>query len=253
MRPRLGVWKFSSCDGCQLSILDAEDELLELGRRLDIAYFPEATRKPLRGRFDLSLVEGSVGTPQDARRVLDVRARSRVLVAIGACATAGGIQALRNFRDAARMAGVVYPRPDWAPILPTSTPISEHVRVDFELRGCPISKAQLVETVRAFLRGAAPAVRRHSVCMECKRAGAVCVLVAHGTPCLGPVTRHGCGALCPRCDRGCYGCYGPQEDPNAASLARKFARLGLSAEATRELYRNFNVWAPAFRRAQERS
>jgi coenzyme F420-reducing hydrogenase gamma subunit len=251
-KPRLGVWKFASCDGCQLSLLDCEDELLAVAGAVDIAYFPEATRGDVKGRYDLALVEGSITTPHDAERIRDVRRRARTLVTIGACATAGGIQALRNFADVAEYAAVVYARPDYIDTLATSTPIAEHVPVDFELRGCPISKHQLVEVISAFLAGRRPVTPAHSVCVECKLRGNVCVTVAHGTPCLGPVTHAGCNALCPSFDRGCYGCYGPKETPNPTALGDKLKQLGMDADALRRVYRTFNAGAPAFREESER-
>ena len=196
-RPKLAVWKFASCDGCQLSLLDCEDELLAVAEAIDIAYFPEATSRVDPGPYDLSLVEGSITTPHDAERIREIRGLSRTLVTIGACATSGGIQALRNFRDHAEMMAVVYARPDYIATLATSTAIAAHVTVDFELRGCPIDKRQLLEVVSAFLHGRKPNVASHSTCVECKMRGTVCVMVARGQPCLGPVTHAGCGALCP--------------------------------------------------------
>jgi sulfhydrogenase subunit delta len=251
-KPRLAVWKFASCDGCQLSVLDCEDELLAIAGAVDIAYFKEATRGEIRGRYDLSLVEGSITTPHDAERIQEVRRRSRALVTIGACATSGGIQALRNFADVKEYAAVVYARPDYIETLATSTPIAEHVPVDFELRGCPISKRQLLEVISAFLAGRRPVTSPHSVCVECKIKGNVCVMVAHGTPCLGPVTHAGCGAICPSYDRGCYGCYGPKETPNAPALSRWVIGLGMDARAVQRVYRNFNANAPEFRAESER-
>jgi coenzyme F420-reducing hydrogenase gamma subunit len=246
------VWKFASCDGCQLSLLDCEDELLAVAGAVDIDYFPEATRGDVKGRYDLALVEGSITTPHDAERIRDVRRRARTLVTIGACATAGGIQALRNFADVAEYAAVVYARPDYIDTLATSTPIAGHVPVDFELRGCPISKHQLVEVISAFLAGRRPVTPAHSVCVECKLRGNVCVTVAHGTPCLGPVTHAGCNALCPSYERGCYGCYGPKETPNPAALGDKLKEQGMDADALRRVYRTFNAAAPAFREESER-
>ena len=251
-RPRLAVWKFASCDGCQLSLLDCEDELLAVADAVEIAYFPEATRTAMRGRYDVSLVEGSITTPHDAERIREVRRRSRALVTIGACATAGGIQALRNFADVEEYACVVYAHPQYIKTLATSTPIADHVPVDFELRGCPINKQQLLEVVSAFLAGRRPVTPSHSVCIECKLKGNVCVMVAHGAPCLGPVTHAGCGALCPSYDRGCYGCYGPMETPNAPSLSHRLAGLGMDARSLQRVYRSFNANAPAFREESER-
>ncbi len=250
-RPRLAVWKFASCDGCQLSLLDCEDELLALADVLEIAHFPEASRATVKGPYDLSLVEGSITTPHDAARIHEIRRASRRLVTIGACATAGGIQALRNFSDVQEFAAAVYARPDYISTLDRSTPIAAHVLVDFELRGCPINKRQLVEVLSAFLVGRRPTIPPHSVCMECKMRGTVCVMVAHGTPCLGPVTQAGCGAICPAYTRGCYGCFGPQETPNTASLAYWWARLGMGRPELVRAFRNFNAAAPAFRRESE--
>ena len=251
-KPRLAVWKFASCDGCQLSLLDCEDELLAVAGAVDIAYFPEATRGAATGRYDLSLVEGSITTRADAARILEVRQRSRALVTIGACATAGGIQALRNFADVREYMSVVYAQPEFIDTLATSTPIADHVHVDFELRGCPISKRQLIEVISSYLAGRRPVTPAHSVCVECKLADNVCVTVAHGTPCLGPVTQAGCGAICPAYNRGCYGCYGPMETPNAASLSDRLRQLGMDVRAIKQMYRSFNAEAPAFREESER-
>jgi len=251
-RPRLAVWKFASCDGCQLTLLDCEDELLLLADAVDIAYFPEATRGEVKGRYDLSLVEGSVTTAHDAERIHDIRRRSRRLVTIGACATAGGIQALRNFTSVREYAAVVYARPDYVHTLATSTSIAEHVPVDFELRGCPIDKRQLLEVICAFLAGRQPAIAQHSVCMECKLKGNVCTMVAHGVACLGPVTQAGCGGLCPSYLRGCYGCYGPMESPNTQSLSCKLREVGMDSRDLQRIYRTFNANARAFRDESER-
>jgi coenzyme F420-reducing hydrogenase gamma subunit len=251
-KPRLAVWKFASCDGCQLTVLDCEDELLAIADAIDIAYFPEATRGEISGTHDVSLVEGSITTEHDAARILDVRKRSRKLITIGACATAGGIQALRNFADVREYAAIVYAHPEYIRTLATSTAIAQHVRVDFELRGCPISKHQLLEVISALLAGRQPATPAHAVCVECKRKGNVCVMVASGTPCLGPVTQTGCGALCPSYDRGCYGCFGPKETANTPALSAWLDQLGVSNRDIQRLYRTFNADARPFRAESER-
>jgi coenzyme F420-reducing hydrogenase gamma subunit len=242
-KPKLAVWKFASCDGCQLSLLDCEDELLELAGHIEIAHFAEASSAMAKGPYDLSLVEGSVTTPEDAERIREVRRVSRKLVTIGACATAGGIQALRNFANVDDFLSVVYASPEYVSTLETSTPISAHVKVDFELHGCPIDKRQLLEVISAFLIGRRPEISSASVCTECKRRGNVCVMVAHGTPCLGPVTHAGCGALCPSYNRGCYGCFGPMETPNTVSLTRQLRVLGMNDRAVDRVFRTFNVEA----------
>jgi coenzyme F420-reducing hydrogenase gamma subunit len=251
-KPKLAVWKFASCDGCQLTLLSCEDELLSLANQLEIAHFPEASSAVVQGPYDLSLVEGSITTPHDAEWIQKIRRASRSLVTIGACATAGGIQALRNFRDVKEFIAIVYARPEYISTLDTSTAISAHVKVDFELRGCPINKNQLIEVIEAFIHGRAPDVPPHSVCLDCKRKGVVCVMVARGIPCMGPVTHTGCGVLCPSYDRGCYGCFGPKENPNTESLANWFERLGSLPDDIVRVFRNFNSDAPAFRAESER-
>ncbi|HXY42120.1 MAG TPA: oxidoreductase [Vicinamibacteria bacterium] len=251
-RPKLAIFKFASCDGCQLSLLDCEEELLAVASLVEIANFLEASRAVVKGPYDLTLVEGSITTSHDAERILQVRKQSKVLVTIGACATAGGIQALRNFKDVREFTSAVYATPEYISTLEASTPISQHVRVDFELRGCPISKAQLVEVLGAFVHGRRPSIPTYPVCLECKRRGTVCVMAAHGTPCLGPVTQAGCGAICPSCQRGCYGCFGPSEAPNTASLGNAWEKsLGASRQELVRAFRSFNAYSAPFRMASD--
>ncbi len=250
-RPTVAVWKFASCDGCQLTLLDCEDELLEVAGRVELAYFLEAGLTSVRGSYDLSLVEGSITTADDAQRIQEVRRSSRTLVTIGACATAGGIQALRNFADVEEFRAIVYAHPEFVETLGTSTPVAAHVPVDFELRGCPISKLQLLETISAFLHGRRPNVSGRSVCAECKERGNVCVMLAHGAPCLGPVTHAGCAALCPSYSRGCYGCYGPAETANVASLVERLRVNGSHDDDIVRFLRTFNAYAAEFRAASD--
>ncbi|MBK9739749.1 MAG: oxidoreductase [Actinobacteria bacterium] len=245
--PTLAVWKFASCDGCQLTLLNCEDELLALAERVEVAYFPEATGAVVSGPYDISLVEGSITTPADAERIQQVRAASGLLVTIGACATSGGIQALRNFADVSEFLSVVYAHPAYVATLDRSTPISAHVTVDVQLRGCPIDRHQLLEVLGALLQGRRPRIPTFSVCVECKQRGTTCVAVAHGTPCLGPVTQAGCGALCPSVDRGCYGCFGPSDTPNTASLAATLRAQGVPEDAVMRLFRTFNAGTEPFR------
>ena len=251
-RPTLAVWKFASCDGCQLTILNCEDELIPLAGAVQIAYFPEATRGVVAGPYDVSLVEGSVTTPADAERIQEVRRVSGTLVTIGACATSGGIQALRNFADVAEYRSIVYAHPEYLDTLEHSTSIADHVTVDAELRGCPIDKHQLLSVLTALLHGQRPRVPTYSVCVECKRRGNVCVAVAGGTPCLGPVTQAGCGALCPSFSRGCYGCFGPQDSANTASLTERLSFLGMPDGDVHRVFRTFTAAAEPFRTESER-
>ena len=250
--PKLAVHKFASCDGCQLSLLDLEEELLAVAGVVQIANFMEASREVLPPPYDVTLVEGSITTPHDRDRLQQIRVETTVLITIGACASAGGIQALRNWKDVDDFNAYVYAHPEYIDTLQQSTPIADYVPVDFELRGCPISKYQLLEVLVAFLQGRRPNIPTYSVCVECKAKGNPCVMVSHGTPCLGPITQAGCDALCPSYDRGCYGCFGPMESANAASLANHWEYMGLSNRQIVDSLRGFNAWSEAFRIESDR-
>jgi len=250
-KPRVAVFKFSSCDGCQLQILNAEEDLLELANLVEISYFMEATRRALPGPYDVSFVEGSVSTPEEEERIKEIRRNSKILVAIGACATVGGIQALRNWSDVEQFKRVVYPNPEWITALKTATPISAHVKVDLELMGCPINKEQFLYVTAQLLRGKTPYVPTYSVCIECKARGTPCVVVTKNIPCLGPVTMAGCGALCPSYGRGCYGCFGPMDDLNAKGLSDYFLSQGTDRGELLRLLRMFTGYSEKFRKAVE--
>lgn len=251
-KPRVAVFKFASCDGCQLSLLDAEEELLDVAGAVDIAHFPEATRRSVRGPYDIGLVEGSITTPHDVEQIRHIRKSCRTLIAIGACATAGGIQALRNWKPVRDFVRLVYASPEYISTLDRSMPVGSYVHVDLELRGCPINKAQLLEVISATLNGRKAVIPTYSLCMECKMKGNVCVMVRHGDPCLGPVTQAGCGALCPSYHRGCYGCFGPMESPNTSSLAAAMKDHDVGSHDIALAFRGFNAYAEAFRKESDR-
>lgn len=252
LKRKLAVFKFASCDGCQLSLLGVEDQLLEFAARVELAYFLEASSKILNGPYEVALVEGSISTPHHLERILEVRRQSRFLVSIGACATAGGIQSLRNWADHQQFLQAVYATPEYISTLAHSTPIAAHVKVDFELRGCPINASQLIEVVTSLLAGRQPRLPRYSVCQECKLRGNVCVMVAQGVPCLGPITHAGCNAICPTYDRGCYGCYGPAAQPNLISLSTKLMSEGVPRERMIQHLRSFNGYAEEFHQESDR-
>ncbi|MGI4993523.1 oxidoreductase [Halobacteriovorax sp. GFR7] len=239
-RPKLAVWKFTSCDGCQLSLLDLEEDLILLSEKAEFVYFMEAIRTKPSGPYDLSIVEGSISTPKEAQLIKEIRNQSKFVLVIGACATSGGIQALRNFKDVKEFTSIVYASPSYIDTLETSTPISDHIKVDFELRGCPINKWQLLEVITSFIHQKKPNIANQSVCVECKLAGNICVMVAKGIPCLGQVTHAGCGALCPAYDRGCYGCYGPVKDANNKSVINWLLKKGLTSRELINNFQNFN-------------
>ena len=250
-RPRLAVFKFASCDGCQVSLFNLDEALLDLAERFDVAFFLEASSRAAEGPYDVALVEGSICTHADVERIHRVRESADTLVTIGACATSGGIQHLRNVADVEDWKSRVYPHPEWIDALPTSTPVSEHVRVDHEIQGCPVSSQQVLRVLSGLLLGATPDLPGESVCIECKRRGLVCVLVTRGVPCMGPVTRAGCGALCPAQGRDCYGCFGPSEGANGEALAQEFQRNGLSPRDVARRFRGINGQRAEFRRVAE--
>lgn len=251
-RPRVGVVKFASCDGCQLTILDLEDELLDITERFEFVEFAEATSRRSSGPFDILFVEGSISTPEQAVEIARLREASKVLVTIGACATAGGIQALRTAAEHEAFRAAVYPVPAFVDSLATALPVAAVVPVDIELRGCPIDGRQLVELLTAVATGRRPQLPDQAVCLECKRRGIECVVVTRGLPCIGPVTQTGCGAICPAMGRGCYGCFGPREGANVESLARWYAdgpgTGGIPAADVGRLFAGFTGAAPEFRR-----
>lgn len=245
-KPKVAVHKFSSCDGCQLAFLNLGESLLQLAELVDIVHFAEAGPMDPRYRVDIAFVEGSISTAEERERILHVRGDAKFLVTMGACATAGGVQALRNLAHTRQWVGAVYAKPEYISTLDTVTPIAKHVKVDLELWGCPVNSRQILAAVRALLFGVAPLQEQDKVCVDCKRRQTVCVMVTRGVPCMGPVTRTGCGALCPSFGRDCYACYGPAENANTASLARRFQGLGLKPEAIARRFLSINNGAPAF-------
>ena len=247
-RLRLGVYAFSGCGGCQAVLLDGEGLLLDLAGRFEIVHFaavgPCAPNTPV----DVALVEGSVSTSADVERLRRIRAVSGCLVAVGACAVSGGLQSLRGAsRDGERWPADLYPQPEWLDLLDAPVPLARHVKVDAVLHGCPIDRRALVDLLCDRLAGVAPRPERRPVCMECKARGVPCLLVARGEPCLGPVTRAGCGALCPQGGRGCYACFGPADLANVPALAARLAGLGLGEEAIARSFRFVAGDADAFR------
>lgn len=251
-KPRVAVHKFSSCDGCQLAFINMGEDLLALTHLVDIVHFAEAGPMDVEAKVDVAFVEGSISTPEELERIQQVRQNSGFVITIGACATAGGLQALRNLADGRQWISSIYAKPEYIHSLATATPVARHIKVDLELWGCPVNSRQVLAAVQALLFGVAPVQEQDKVCMECKRSRAVCVLVAKGEPCMGPVTRTGCGALCPRFGRDCYACYGPAENPNTEALARRFEGLGLLPDAVARRFLFINNNAPIFNEAGRR-
>jgi len=229
-KPRVAVHKFSSCDGCQLALLNMGESLLELSQLVDIKHFAEAGPLDEEIKVDIAFIEGSVSTSHDINRLKKIRDNSTYLITIGACATSGGIQALRNMANTNEWIADIYANPSVIDSLDNSTPIKNHVNVDLEIWGCPINQRQILTAIRSLLFAVLPIEEHDKVCMECKRQQTVCVMVTKNEPCMGPVTRTGCGALCPHIGRACYACYGPAENPNTRALANRLHGIGLAKD-----------------------
>lgn len=252
-KPAIAVHKFSSCDGCQLALLNLGESLLTLSSMVDILHFAEAGPVDENAKVDIAIIEGSISTTDDIERINRIRENSTLVMTIGACATAGGLQALRNMADTQQWIADIYANPAVIKSLEKSTAIKEHIKVDLELWGCPVSKQQIVGAIRALLFGVLPEEQNDKVCMECKRRQIVCVMVAKNEPCMGPVTRTGCGALCPSVGRDCYGCYGPAENPNTQVMANRLEGLGLIKDEVARRFLFINSGAEAFHRQGVRS
>lgn len=252
MKPKLAVYKFASCDGCQLAFLNAGEDLLDLARLVDIVHFPEAGPVNPEAKVDIAFVEGSVSSPEQAARIQHIRDNTGTLITIGACATAGGLQALRNFAPEGEWQAAVYAKPEYIDSLTTATPVREHVKVDLELWGCPVDGPQVLRAVRQILFGVVPREETDKVCLECKRRERICVMVTRQLPCMGPVTRTGCGAICPGAGRDCYACFGPAENANVEALARRLEGFGLLPAAIAQRFLFINSQAPGFRDAGQR-
>ncbi|MBT3197291.1 MAG: sulfhydrogenase subunit delta [Gammaproteobacteria bacterium] len=245
MKPTVAIHKFSSCDGCQLAFLNMGEPLIDLAQKVEIVHFAEAGMVNPEAEVDIAFVEGSIYTPEDQQRIKTIRQRSGLLITLGGCATSGGIQALRN-QTREHWCDALYPSPEWIQTLSTSTPIADHVRVDLELWGCPVRTEQLIPLLTDLLRGVKPTLVDEPLCQSCKRSGAACLLVTAGKPCMGSITRGGCGAICPRYGRACYGCSGPVAAPNTAPLKSRFSALGLSPEAVERHFSMLHSGAKPF-------
>lgn len=249
MKLRLGIHKFTSCDGCQLAFLNGGEELLTLFELIEVVHFAEAGKINLENPVDIAIIEGSISTPEEQINIQKIRKNSRYVITIGACATAGGIQALRNSVNYKNWMSSIYASPEYIKTLDTSTAIAEHIKVDWELWGCPVNTHQVMDAIYSLMLNATPRIKRDAVCMECKRQGNVCVLVAKNEPCMGPVTQTGCYSLCPNIQRACYACYGPSENPNTQSLGSWFKQLGYSKDTIARQFLHINNHAPAFNKA----
>ncbi len=239
-RPKVAFFSFGSCEGCQLQVLSAEDALPDLLRAVEIVNFREAVDER-RDDYEVAFVEGSLVRPADVEQVQGIRKRARILVALGACACLGGVNAIRNRRSVAELAREVYGgrRDGVFTTLPDASPLSSAVLVDYELRGCPIDRDEFLEAVRSLAAGTVPVTPAYAVCVECTLRGTACLL-ERGVPCLGGVARAGCGAVCPAYGAPCEACRGCHDVPNFEALGEAFARHGMARAVAAEKLQLFN-------------
>ncbi len=244
---KIGVFKFTSCDGCQISFFDIYETISNLEEKISIRYFIEGQDKNVFEDFDISFIEGSISTPEEEEKVKEIRNISKYVITIGACSSSGGIQSVRNFLDYKQIAHSVYPEPELIKSLEKSRPVSDYIDVDIEIRGCPIEKESILEVIYSVMLGKKPYNPEYPVCMECKRKGNPCVVI-FGKPCLGSITSAGCKAICPSYNRGCYGCFGPVKNPQIEAVEEIFLHLGLDKEEFKEcLLMGFNAYHPYLR------
>lgn len=244
----LAIFKLSSCSGCQQQLIDLGEDLLTIIEKIEVAYFLEASSKTNSGPYDVAIIEGSISAPWEVELVKEIREKSKVVVSFGSCATYGGIQALRNWMEFEDVKKQVYPKPELVDALEKTSPISDYIKVDYAISGCPPDKNQILKALKQIIVGKRSYHREESLCQECKRRNNICVLVVKGIPCLGPIIKEGCGALCPSYNRGCYGCFGPMIDPRPEALSRRFGEMGLSRDEVILKIKGITSWSEPFRR-----
>jgi coenzyme F420-reducing hydrogenase gamma subunit len=209
-RPRIAVFDFTSCEGCELQLANKEETLAEFLSAIQVVNFREVSSAD-DGEYDIALIEGAVTRADEVERLQKIRSRAKVLVAMGSCACFGGVNKLKNAYNLDEANREVYGEFPKA-TLPTR-PIKEVVKVDLEIPGCPVSKAEVERIVQHVIWGAPFLYPAYPVCLECKQRYTVCRF-EHGQLCLGSITRGGCDAPCPAGGLGCWGCRGPAADPN---------------------------------------
>ena len=237
-KPKLAFFDFACCEGCQLQVLSMEDELLDVLGMVEIVNFREAI-DDRREDYDIAIIEGSITTPDAVERIKGIRQKAKVLIAMGACATSGGVNYLKNFQDLEEVRRCVYG--DKANLFPTlkTMPVDQVVKVDAYMWGCPVTKGEILKVLTEALSGRNFKPINHPVCVECRSKGNIC-LFDKGMYCIGPVIRAGCDALCPSNGNRCIGCRGIIADPNVNAHADILKEHGISLEQMLNQLRMFD-------------
>jgi sulfhydrogenase subunit delta len=222
-KPTVGIYSLTSCEGCQVSILNLEENFLKLCSAADIRIFPLLKEKDYEGPVDIAVVEGTVVRTDEIEIIKKIRSNCKTLVALGTCATYGGIASIRDFTDKSRAMTCVYPDPLFLKSIHNVRGLDCYVKVDYALRGCPIVAEEFVRVMTDLVLGKTPVIHEEPVCVECKKNKNICFLLK-GEKCLGPVTYGDCNSICINEGRPCYGCRGPLKNANVDALMRLFRR-----------------------------
>lgn len=236
-KPRIAFFDFAGCEGDQLQVANLEEKLLDILSHVEVASFREVATGH-SDDYDIAFVEGSITTPKDQDRLRDIRAKAKVLVALGACATIGGVNCLKNFVEQDVCRDYVYGRnARWYATF-AAMPLSSVVTVDLEIHGCPIDRGEFARMVKELLLGKTPWMPDYPVCVECKKAGNVCRFEL-GRMCLGIITRAGCGACCVTEGALCWGCRGMVPGANLDAAREVFSQAGFERRQVQDLMRFF--------------
>jgi coenzyme F420-reducing hydrogenase gamma subunit len=229
-KPRVAVFDFACCEGCQLQIVNLEEELLDLLGVADVVEWREAMSEQSH-EYDIAIVEGSITRKEDEERLDIIRSRAKILIALGACATIGGINKLKNNFEMEDVKKCVYGKDADKPHLNTYPTKAAHevVKVDYKVHGCPIDRDEFTYVLRSLLLGKKPEIPEYPVCVECKAKGNQC-LWEKGQVCLGPIIRAGCGARCPSAGFRCFGCRGYIDNPNVDAAKEVMDKYNLTVE-----------------------
>ncbi len=238
-KPKVAFFDFTSCEGCQLNKLNLENDLLAVLELIDIVEFREAMDDKA-DEYDIAFIEGSISTPSCIERIHKIRRKAKVLVALGACAVQGGVNAMKNLHPAEWVKEEVYGDDKYLfPSMPVQ-PVSAVVKVDYEIRGCPMSIPEFLHVLKSLVLGRKPEVFDHAVCVECKLKENECVL-DRGMFCLGPVTRTGCDAICPSFGQYCTGCRGLISNVNEEGAVNMLKKHGFSTKEALKRMQMFNA------------
>ncbi len=239
-KPRLAIFDFACCEGCQLQIVNMEEEILDLLTVVQPVEWREAISDQSE-EYDIAVIEGSITRAEDEQRLQEIRRRAGTLVAIGACATTGGVNKLKNSFGLEEVKACVYGAAAGMPHLATAPTKAVHevVKVDVKVHGCPMSRREFSYVVKCLALGTPPVIPNYPVCVECKMRETIC-RYEYNEVCLGVVTRAGCNAPCPSGGLWCFGCRGLVDDPNVDAAHDIMNKYGKTVEDLRSRMHLFN-------------